>query len=112
MLTTSGPSVPLLISAVDFLPVARFVNSNFFSGMGALSMLLAAIQKVFLQVQTGRAALHDTAAESSTQTTPTRAAGSNDRLLDDLHQLSGLRFFVRVQVVHEPQHLDRIFLER
>ena len=33
MFSTSGPSVPLLISAVVFLPVARLVSSNFFSAM-------------------------------------------------------------------------------
>src|SRR5687768_14737803 len=37
MFKTSGPNVPLFTSAVDFLPVARFVNSNFFSDMGAIS---------------------------------------------------------------------------
>ena len=66
MLSTSGPSVPLLTSAVDFLPVARLVSSNFFSAMSLVpvddSGARMPADSTFLQVQIGRADLHDAAA--------------------------------------------------
>src|SRR5688500_3326763 len=40
MFSAPGPSVPLLISELVFLPVARFVSSNFFSDIRIVPTLM------------------------------------------------------------------------
>src|SRR4051812_35245475 len=97
MFSTSGPSVPLLTSTVDFLPFSRSVSSNFFSAMWCPSV--------------GRAELHERAASIK------QRAGDGVRvrcgaLLDDLDELTGLRFLVRVQVVQQPQLLFGVLRQR
>ena len=58
--------VPLFTSASDFLPVARLVNSNFFSAMDTVP------RTAFCTCKIGGADLHDHAAESSTYECRTR----------------------------------------
>src|SRR6185295_19598458 len=82
MFSTSGPSVPLLTSTFAFLPVARFVSSNFFSAICGSRV--------------GRAELHERAA-SIKQRAGAGGTRRVDRLLDDLDELTRLRFLVRVQ---------------